>query len=626
MLILIVQSATSSPLLKKQLLLPDQSLILKKEALSTSDSAVYKISITKNKKIVYSDTLRFDLPEMEIGIKDKDWGTYEVILSNLQTTETIAESFRVIPGWFSIIPPLLAILLALITRQVLIALFLGIYSGSIIIYYFNPVEAFARMLDTILINALNAPEKISIIIFTLVLGGVVGIISKNGGTLGIVQHIRHLATNRRRGMLATFMMGIFIFFDDYANTLIVGNTMRPLTDRLKISREKLAYLIDSTAAPVANIAIISTWIGYELSILADNLHHVHHDYNPYLFFIKSISYNFYPIFSLIFILILILLNHDFGPMFKAERRAHHEGKLLQDNSLPLSNFSDPSLQPEKNIVYKWYNGFLPILTIIIVTMVGLIISGMENLDPSILGSDISFFRKISLIVGQSDSFSVLMWASFAGTLAAVAMSLFQKIMNLHIIVESWIAGTKAMLPAILILSSAWAIGLICEEINTADYVVQLSHRYISAHLLPIIIFITAALISFATGTSWGTMAILLPITIPLSNELAIMNQLDPSHTYSILLVSFTAVLAGATFGDHCSPISDTTIMSSMASGSDHIDHVRTQLPYAIVVAIISILAGYLPAGFDFPPVFSIIIGTILIFGIIYFLGKKVETT
>lgn len=583
------------------------------------------ISFHQLSRNIKSEIYIKDTSDTEFSLKQIPAGTYELNISNKKNKVLFQSKIRIIPGWVSLLPPLIAIFLALVTRQVLISLFLGIFSGAFILYEYNFFTSFARMLDTILIQAINSPEKISIIIFSLVLGGVVGIISRNGGTYGIVESLRRIAVNRKRGSLAAYLMGIFIFFDDYANTLIVGNTMRPLTDRLKISREKLAYLIDSTAAPVANIAIISTWIGYELSILADNLHKVDLDYNPYLFFIKSISYNFYPIFSIIFIFVLILMNKDFGPMFHSEKRAYEKNQLTAPDALPLSNFEDPALKPAKNIPLKWYNGMIPILTIIFITVIGLVLSGLEKIDINAMDHQISFIRKISLVVGASNSFNVLLWASFGGTIIAIIMTLSQRLLNLHQTIEAWIAGIKAMVPAALILSSAWAIGNICSEVKTADYVIQLSHQYISVHFLPSIIFITAALISFSTGTSWGTMAILLPITIPLSHQLANVHRLDAGHHYTILLVSFTSVLAGATFGDHCSPISDTTIMSSMAAGSDHIDHVRTQLPYAITVALMSIVFGYIPAGFDIPAIVSIAMGIIASILIIKILGKSVES-
>jgi Na+/H+ antiporter NhaC len=603
------------------ILLPSSSVHL--EVSDTLKSQYLYIRISNNIRQVL-DSMRIQDHLVEYQLRHIPSGSYTISVLSPSKKEIESKSCKIIPGWVSLVPPILAIFLALATRQVLIALFLGIFSGAFIIYDYNLFKAFARMLDTILIQSINSPEKISIILFSLVLGGVVGIISKNGGTYGIVDSIRKIATNRKRGQLATFLMGVFIFFDDYANTLIVGNTMRPLTDKLKISREKLAYLIDSTAAPIANIAIISTWIGYELSILTDNLHKVGLDYNPYIFFIKSIIFNFYPLFSIIFIVILILQNRDFGSMYKAEKRASESGQLLAPGAMPLSNFADPALEPVKGTPFKWYNGLIPILTIILVTVFGLYISGLEQVDSRLLAPGIGVVRRISFIIGNSNSFNVLLWASFSGTVVAILLSLGQRIMNLHETMEAWVSGIKAMVPAALILTSAWAIGAICSEVRTAEYVVHLSQKHVSVYFLPTIIFISASLISFSTGTSWGTMAILLPITIPLAHELALVHQLDPSHHYSILLISFTSVLAGATFGDHCSPISDTTIMSSMAAGSDHIDHVRTQLPYSITVAFISILFGYIPAGFNISPAFSLLGGGIFIFFFLRKFGKKIH--
>jgi Na+/H+ antiporter NhaC len=519
---------------------------------------------------------------------------------------------------------LLAIILALITRQVIIALFFGIWTGVTFIYDFNPFLGFLHTLNEYIVKAVADPERISILIFSLVLGGMVGVITRSGGTQGIVEKLSIYAKNPRMGQLATWAMGVLIFFDDYANTLIVGNTMRPLTDRLKISREKLAYLVDSTAAPVANIAIISTWIGYELSLINQSFSNLGVTENAYIIFIKTVPYNFYPIYALIFGFLVAYLVRDFGSMYHAELRARQTGKLLGDQAVPLSDLNDPDMIATSSTPLRWYNAFIPIVVVILTVSWGLIYTGLQNLGAQGISlSNKGPIQQISAVVGNADSFAVLMWASFFGSITAIILAISQRILSLQRAIDAWVKGIRSMILAAIILTSAWAIGAICQDLFTADYVIHQTRNFLTPHWLPLVTFISAAVISFATGTSWGTMAILMPIAIPLAYKFPAMHaSIDPSHATALMLSSTAAVLAGATFGDHCSPISDTTIMSSMASGADHIDHVRTQLPYALTVGLIASVLGYIPVGLGISDWWILPIGTLALFLVVRFVGKK----
>ncbi len=534
-------------------------------------------------------------------------------------------TLRALPAYFSILPPLLAIILALITHQVIIALFFGIFLGVFFLYDFNIVQGFLHTLDVYLVQAVATTDHVSILMFTLVLGGMVGVISRSGGTQGIVEALARYAKGSRGGQLATWAMGVLIFFDDYANTLIVGNTMRPLSDKLGISREKLSYLVDSTAAPVANIAIISTWIGYEVSLIDQSFQAMNIHGNAYLTFIRTIPYNFYPIFALVFGFFVGLLLRDFGPMRSAELRARREGKVLRDGAMPLADFSTAEITAEESIPKRWYNALVPILVVIFVVSVGLIYTGMESLsEQGVNWHGLPWVRQLGLIVGNADSFAVLMWAAFMGSIVAIIMALAQRLLSLQKSLEAWVAGVRSMMMAAIILTLAWGIGNICLELFTADYVVHLTQKFLTPHWLPLITFVSAGAISFATGTSWGTMAILMPIAIPLAHKFPLTDpSIDPAHAMGLLLSTTAAVLAGATWGDHCSPISDTTIMSSMASGADHIDHVRTQLPYAIVVALVASTLGYIPVGFGWNNWAMLFLGTIVLFLIVRFFGKPI---
>jgi Na+/H+ antiporter NhaC len=533
---------------------------------------------------------------------------------------------RIIPGWLSLLPPLFAILLALIARQVLVALFVGIWIGALIIYDYNPFAGFLYGLTKYIALAPAEPDKMAIVVFTLTLGGLVGVISKMGGTQGIVLKLSEYASNSQRGQLATWLMGIFIFFDDYTNTLIVGNTMRPLTDKLKISREKLSYLVDSTAAPVATIAIISTWIGFEIGLIDSSFKSLGLTENSYLTFIQTIPYNFYPIFALVLGFSIAWFGRDYGPMLKAERRALNTGQVLRPGATPISSLDSEEISAIEDIDKRWYNGLIPISVVILTTLLGLWFTGLQSLRNSGIDLDsVDFVQYISLVIGASDSYSVLMWGSFLGSLSAILLASTQRLLRLNESIAAWIGGAKAMLLAILILTLAWAIGNICSDLKTADYIIHISEGLLSPYFIPLLSFVIASLISFATGTSFGVMAILMPIVIPIAY---LVPQSDPAITLvqqqGIFLSTIASVLAGATFGDHCSPISDTTIMSSMASGADHIDHVRTQLPYALFGGLLSIVIGYIPIGFGVSPYLMLPIGILIILLSVRFLATKIH--
>jgi len=450
----------------------------------------------------------------------------------------------------------------------------------------------------------------------MLLGGMVGVFSRIGGTRGVVDEISRLATSPRRGQLATWLMGLAVFFDDYTNTLIVGNTMRPITDRLRISREKLSYIVDSTAAPVACIAVITSWIGFEISLVKDAFDSMGLDRNPFTTFLASIPYSFYPILTLLFGLLVAGTTRDFGPMAGAERRARTTGNVLADKAVPLSNIEE-DIKSDPSQSARWYNAAIPIGVVVLGTFAGLVWTGRSALIES-GATDYSLLDTIR----HSDSFVSLLWSSLAGCVAAILLGLTQRLASLTEIMNAWVAGVKSMVAAIIILVLAWSIGAVCTDLQTAHYLVGKASGIISPVLLPTIVFLVAAAISFSTGTSWGTMTILTPIAIPLVVRIAEINAVSPGVQEAVLLSSISAVLAGSVFGDHCSPISDTTIMSSMASGADHVDHVRTQLPYAATVGVIAIAFGYLPAGYDLSPALSLLLGAAAVFGIVMLFGKR----
>ncbi len=561
-------------------------------------------------------------PYQSEEIRLSDAGRVQVTLQVGE--QEIVRQRRVIPGILSILPPLVAIAFALSLREVIVALFAGVWLGAFFIYDFHPFTAFLRVVDHYYLEAMIDPTHALIIMFSLILGGMVGVVYRSGGMHGVVDKITKVAHNARSGQLAARIMGILIFFDDYSNTLITGNTMRPFTDKLRISREKLSYIVDSSAACIASIAVISTWIGFELSLISDGFATLGVSRNAYLTFLQTIPSRFYPIFTFIFGFAAAIMVRDFGSMYKAEMRCRTTGQVIFPFAVPIADPETTLPPPHKETPRRWVNAVVPFAAVIVITFAGLYLTGLSTLKAE---KGVAYVRSAPgyEIFGAGDSFAVLLWAFTIGSLIAIAMAMSQRILTLRESLESWVQGIRSMIMACIILLSAWAIGGICEELGTANYVVEVSRSILSPHLVPMVSFLLASVIAFATGTSWGTMAILMPIIIPLGYRVPLAAGLSSAVSESILLGSIAGVLAGAVFGDHCSPISDTTILSSMATGSDHIDHVKTQIPYAFTVGVVSALIGYLPMGYGISPLITIPIGGVVLVLILRFIGKKTDT-
>ncbi len=534
-----------------------------------------------------------------------------------------------IPLWFSILPPLIAILCALLFKEVFSALFLGLFSGTFIIYLYSGVSVFSAffkaifsIVDKYVIEALSEPTHISIIIFSMLIGGTVHIITKNGGMQGVINVLSKYAKTARSGQLVTWFLGLLVFFDDYANTLVVGNTMRPVTDKLRISREKLAYIVDSTAAPVASIAFVTTWIGAELSYIQSTLVKLQIDESAYNIFFASLKYSFYPILALIFVFLLIWSRRDFGPMYHSEKRARSKGVNVASLEKKIEH-DLKDFESEKKIKPRVLNAIIPIAVIVFGTITGLIYTGWDSniWNDESLGT----LTKISGIIGNSDSYKSLIWASLSGLLVAIGLSLTQNLLKLKEAAEGMIAGFKSMLTAVMILTLAWSLARLIGDLRTADFItLSISSTNMTPQFLPFITFLVSGLVAFSTGSSWGTMAIMYPLILPTTWLLCEQAGLPYEESIGIFAHVVSTVIAGSVFGDHCSPISDTTILSSLASSCNHIQHVKTQLPYAITVALVALIMGTLPIAYGVSAfiVFPAMIGTVWL--IIRFFGKKTE--
>ena len=523
----------------------------------------------------------------------------------------------VMPLWLSILPPLVAIIMALILKEVFSSLFLGILTGTFIMALYTgqgPAEALLdgtlRVADTYMVGALFDADHVKIIVFTLLIGGMVRIISVNGGMQGVVNWLSKKAKTARSGQLMTFLMDLCVFFDDYSNTLVVGNTMRPLADKLKISREKISYIVDSTSAPVVAVAFVTTWIGAELSYIQQGIEAVGLETSAYSVFFHSLAYSFYPFLTLTFVLMLILSGRDYGPMLKAERAARLANATTSPEEMAESQ--------ETHIT----DAVLPLIVLILGTVTGLVATGYDTAVWS--DTNLNFFSKISATIGDADSYVALLWASTFSLLTAIIMTMLRGKIKFNKLMEEVIEGFKSMFTAVVILTMAWSIALVAKDMHTAEFVSQLLLKWsLSPGLVPVLTFVLACLIGFSTGTSWGTMAILYPLILPASWLLCQENGLDLDASMPLFYNVVASVMAGAVMGDHCSPISDTTIMSSLASDCEHLKHVGTQMPYALTVGGVAMLSGVLPTAFGVPSWVAFAVAIVILWLIVRFIGEKV---
>ena len=401
--------------------------------------------------------------------------------------------------------------------------------------------------------------------------------------------------------------------------------MRPVTDKMKISRERLAFIIDATAAPVAGIAIISTWIGLEVGLIGDGFSALGIDTNAFSVFLSTIPYRFYNILILGFIVITAILLKDFGPMREAELRARRGQSTLTSNKAVDEEISKEhsDLDPLPGVGLNIWNAIIPIGILIVGSLFAFYYSGytiiMDGDDTTLIqllsNSPLSFEAIKESFSNADASVALFQSALFAGVVA-IGMGTFKKIFTVSQGLEIWVDGMKTLVITCVILICAWSLSSVIKELGTAKYLIQLLSGSIPQFLLPSIIFLLGGVISFATGTSYGTMGILMPLAIPLAHSIS------PDMTYIIVCIS--AVLTGSIFGDHCSPISDTTILSSMGAGCNHIDHVRTQMPYALFVGAIAIIFGYIPAGFGLPIYIIMPIAFLVMFIGIQIFGKSVD--
>ena len=476
-------------------------------------------------------------------------------------------------SFWSLVPAIIAIGLALITKEVYSSLFIGILTGGLLYSNFNFEGTLTHVFNDGIVASLADAYNVGILVFLVILGAMVSLMNRAGGSAAFGRWASKHIKSRAGAQLATIALGVLIFVDDYFNCLTVGSVMRPVADKQKISRAKLSYLIDATAAPICIIAPISSWAAAVSSYVEEG--------NGLELFIKAIPFNFYALLTIVMMIVLALTKLDYGPMAKHEKNAIENGDLFSD----VENKSE-ALNEEANPKGKVIDLVLPVVVLIISCVIGMIYSGGffsgENFIDAFSNCDAS----VGLMLGSAVTLVITM-----------AYYLIRRVLNFKQIMEALPEGFKAMVPAILILTFAWSLKAMTDSLGAKEFVAGMvkSSAGAFANFLPAIVFIIACFLAFATGTSWGTFGILIPIT------LAVFPLTDP-----LGVVCVSACMAGAVCGDHCSPISDTTIMASAGAQCNHVNHVSTQLPYAITVAAVSfvayIIAGFVPVWYVVLPI------------------------
>ena len=464
--------------------------------------------------------------------------------------------------WWSLVPPLLAIVLALVTKEVYSSLFIGVAMGALLYTGFHPWNAFVALFD-IMKNSMN----LNILIFDLLLGMIIVLMSKSGGSAAYGKWAGNKIKSKKSAMLATTGLGVLIFVDDYFNCLTVGSVMRPVTDRFKVSRAKLAYIIDATAAPVCIIAPISSWAAAVNSYVPEDA-----GISGFQLFLRTIPYNLYAILTLLMVFTIILTGLDFGLMKKHEKNAA-AGDLFTSGGEEFDQVKEEEISSNGKVI----DLVLPVLVLIGTAIGAMIYTGFLGGATDV----------VTAFAG-CDAETSLIFATLITVMFMLALYLPRKVITFKGFMDSFVEGFKMMIPAIGILIFAWSLKGMGDALEIASFVENLVGSNASASvLLPAILFLVAIFLSFSTGTSWGTFAILVPIAIAM---------FPGADNMQMMIIAVASVLSGAVCGDHVSPISDTTVMSSAGAQSNHINHVTTQMQYAVVVAVVSAI-GYVIAGF-----------------------------
>ena len=486
-------------------------------------------------------------------------------------------------GLLSVLPPLVAIVLALLTRQVYISLVVGIWLAWMILSDWNILQGSIATLEGF-VNVFRDAGNTRTIMFSALVGALLIFIQYSGGVQGFIlridrllQSLEHKRMGKSRVVveLLALATGILLFIETSISSLTVGTLYRPIFDRLNIPREKLAYIADSSSAPSSILIPFNAWGAFIMGLLLTQGIEA-----PFSTMLSAMVYNFYPMLALLMVFVVIISRKDFGPMARAELRTRETGKLLNEGARPMVSDEITSCEMKEGVKPRAMNMIIPLLTMIFMMIISLAYTGWGKVEAAE-----SFMDHFSKAMGRGSGSSAVLYAVTSSILVAMVLYRVQGIMKIRKMIELILKGISELMPLALLMMLAFAISHVCNELGTGAYVAGITEGWLSPQLLPAVVFVLSSFIAFSTGTSWGTFAIMISIALP-------MAQIHDANLYLVI----AATMGGGVFGDHCSPISDTSIISSMASASDHIDHVRTQLPYALVTGLATVLI-YLILGF-----------------------------
>jgi Na+/H+ antiporter NhaC len=512
-------------------------------------------------------------------------------------------------------PSALAVGLAFVTRDIYLSLFLGAFSGALLLHGGHPWAAFQDLLIGRLIPSLTDRWNVSVLVFTLLMGGFVEVLNRHGGMAALAARVVGRAGSPRHAGLGAYLMGWLVFFDGLANAMLVGKTLRPAADRAGLSREKLAFIVDSTSAPIAGLALLSTWVAYEMSVIRQGLANTGDPaladaVAPFSWLVLSLPFRFYNWFLLLLVFLLVWLMRDWGPMLAAERASRAQRR------------SEPAITAGAPAKSSAALALVPLAVLVLGVFGGLYVGGGGRELPFTLPNLVQ-------ALGKADAAGVFVLATACASLVALGLTaVFRRTAGSPAAPESgtqpFFQGMQQMFLPALILVFAWMLNSVIKELGTAAYLVTLLGDRLPAAWLPVLVFLLASVISFSTGTSWGTMAIVMPLVIPLAVSLTAFHAAAAASP--VLIATVGAVLAGAVFGDHCSPISDTTIVSAFSSDCEVMAHVRTQLPYALTAGGLASLLGYLPAGYGVSPYLLLATGALGCWLLVRYRGQRVAAT
>jgi len=542
-------------------------------------------------------------------------------LPGLENTEELGRTL----GILSLVPPLFAVLLAFLTSDVILSLMAGVLIGAAMLTALSgdgvAYATFHRAVVSIVETSADY-ENVRVLLLCVAVGGMEGVIRFSGGfeTTARVMSKR-LRSPRKVNLLSQLFCTLF-FFDDYANALISGPVLTPVTDKAGVSREKLSYIVDSTAAPLAGIAVISSWVAVEVSVIQEGLDVIGSNTSAFQIFLGSIPYCFYCIFALAFVLMLTMMNREFGPMLEAERRARAGQPLKKGTQVERVRSEElPGNYSEDRSWRRIVLAFGSIGVMFAFSLIAFYVTGkQEAIAQGLLAVDAPFrFSDLSTIIGCADTIQLVMEAAlFVGIVALVAGTLMH-LFTLSDGILAWIEGASSLVSTMVVLVLAWTLAGTVDQLGTVYYVVDIISMGVPQFLVPTLIFLTCCVVSFAAG-SYGCMFMIMPIAVPIVAAIGGIAENPAADPFMLSCVA--AVLSGAIFGDHCSPMTDCTILAALGAGCETMDHVRTQMPYALTVALTSVLFGTLLTSFGFSPYVGLGLGIVFMGLVIRILGKN----